>query len=93
MDNRYLRIPNELSDAESLQGVVKADRFAEGKDLHITAPVSVVKREPDATAAIDTQLLYGERFIAYGEKDEWLWGQAPRDHYVGWIRNRPNYSA
>lgn len=98
MDNRYLRIPNGLSDdvrltpirggvaAESLQGVVKAERFSEGKNLHITAPVSVVKREPDATAAIDTQLLYGERFVAYGEKDEWLWGQAPRDHYVGWIR-------
>lgn len=98
MDDRYLNVPNELSDdmrltpvregvaAESLQGIVQAERFAEGKNLHITAPVCVLKREPDDSAAIDSQLLYGERFVAYGEKDQWLWGQAPRDHYVGWIR-------
>lgn len=98
MDDRYLNIPNELSDdarltpirdgvaAESLQGVAQAERFAEGKDLHITAPVCVLKREPDDSAAIDSQLLYGERFVAYGERGQWLWGQAPRDHYVGWVR-------
>ena len=100
MDDRYLNIPRELSGdvrltpvregvaAESLQGTVQAERFAEGKKLHITAPVCVLKREPNDSAAIDSQLLYGERFIAYGEKDEWLWGQAPRDHYVGWIRKK-----
>ncbi|MEP3629033.1 MAG: hypothetical protein ABJN04_03420, partial [Hyphomicrobiales bacterium] len=98
MDDRYLNIPSELSDdmrltpiregvaAERLQGIVQAERFAEGKNLHITAPVCVLKREPDDGAAIDSQLLYGERFVAYGERGQWLWGQAPRDHYVGWIR-------
>ena len=98
MDDRYLNIPTELSNdvrlkpvrdgvaAEHLQGMVEADKFAEGKDLHITAPVCVLKREPNDSAAIDSQLLYGERFVAFGEKDQWLWGQSPRDHYVGWIR-------
>ncbi|MEP1444122.1 MAG: NlpC/P60 family protein [Hyphomicrobiales bacterium] len=98
MDDRYLNIPTELSNdvrlspirdgvaAEQLQGMVQADKFAEGKDLHITAPVCVLKREPNDNAAIDSQLLYGERFVAFGEKGKWLWGQAPRDHYVGWIR-------
>jgi len=90
MDDRYLNIPRELSGdarltpvrngvaAESLQGIIQAQRFAEGKHLHITAPVCVLKREPDDNAAIDSQLLCGEEFIAYGEKDQWLWGQAPR---------------
>lgn len=69
-----------------LKGHVKADRFVEGKELHITAPVCVLKRDPSGDSAIDTQLIFGERFIAYGEKGNWIWGQSPRDHYVGWVR-------
>ncbi len=33
-----------------------------------------------------TQLLFGERFQVYEEKDGWVWGQAALDSYVGYAR-------
>lgn len=98
MDKRYLEFTNNLAADERLlpvrdgtaaswlRGTVPVNKYAEGKPVHVTAPVCVVKRKPDDSALIDTQLLYGEDFIAYGEQENWLWGQSPRDYYVGWVR-------
>lgn len=100
MDTRYLQIPDTMigdrrltplrdkTAAVSLGGSVKAERYTEGRLYHITAPVCVLQSDADDEAAVDTQLLYGEDFIAHGERGDWYWGRSPRDHYVGWVRKK-----
>ena len=45
-----------------------------------------LRRAPAEEADQETQILFGEAFDAYEEKDGWLWGQAVLDSYVGYTR-------
>lgn len=99
MDERYLDIPEDFKNdprltpfrngtaAAKLERAIDADQFAKGQSFHVTAPVCGLRTEANETSLIDTQLIYGEEFIVYGQKDDWQWGQTARDHYVGWVRN------
>jgi cell wall-associated NlpC family hydrolase len=44
-----------------------------------------VRREPRPDAAVDTQVLFGERVEVYDEEEGWVWVQLDNDQYVGWI--------
>jgi cell wall-associated NlpC family hydrolase len=69
-----------------LQGQVEAARFVEGTLHRIVAPHAALRREPGHDARLDSEALYGERFIAYEIGSEgWAWGQIQTDNYVGWI--------
>ena len=41
---------------------------------------------PASDAGLQTQLLFGETFTIYEEKNDWAWGQAALDSYVGYAR-------
>jgi cell wall-associated NlpC family hydrolase len=72
--------------ASSLRGKVEAARFADGTVHRIADPHAAVRREPRHDAALETEALFGERFIAYEIDGEgWAWGQLGGDHYVGYV--------
>ena len=41
---------------------------------------------PSEDSGLQTQLLYGESFTIYEEKNGWVWGQAGLDSYVGYAQ-------
>jgi cell wall-associated NlpC family hydrolase len=70
--------------AAHLKGKVEAAKFVEGRGARVAVGVADLKRAPRADAGLETQLLHGERFTIYEEKDGWVWGQAALDSYVGY---------
>lgn len=70
--------------AAHLRGEVKAPKYVTGEAMRVVAPVTALRRSPADGAMMDTQLLYGERFTAYEQRGDWLWGQAQMDDYVGY---------
>ncbi len=84
-DSRVTPARADLAAAE-LRGVVDAPRFATGRVLTVTRGIADLRVRPDARAQLETQVLYGEIFIAYDEDNGWAWGQAATDNYVGYVR-------
>lgn len=71
--------------AMHLRGEIEAPKFVEGTLKQVTEPVAALRRSPADGALQDSQLLYGEGFCIYEEKNGWAWGQAARDDYVGYV--------
>jgi len=71
--------------AAHLRGEVTAERYAEPVERRVATPLAPVTSVPDGSAAMTTQLLWGEAFDAYDEDGLWSWGQARRDGYVGYV--------
>ncbi len=83
-DRRLTPARPELA-AAYLKGRVAADRYVEGVVMQVKDCVVDLRREPRPDAAVDTQVLYGERVTVYDEEEGWAWAQLARDGYVGWI--------
>lgn len=71
--------------AAHLRGEVEAQRYIDGEDMQVQTPVLPVLRNPQAAAPMETQLLFGEIFRVYEEKDGWAFGQSALDDYVGYV--------
>lgn len=71
--------------AEALEGIVRADRFERPRPMQCVAGSASIRRAPDDAAEQMDQLLFGEVFDVLDHRDGWLWGQARRDGYVGWV--------
>ena len=71
--------------AEHLRGEIDAPVYARGHDRAVIAPVTALRRAPAHGAMMDTQLLLGEKFRVYEEREPWVWGQAQSDDYVGYV--------
>ena len=71
--------------AAGLQGKVAAERYVDGESYVVVAEILDVKRSPRGDAALDTQLLHGERVMLYEDENGWGWIQADRDGYVGYV--------
>ncbi|MDI3470175.1 MAG: NLP/P60 family lipoprotein [Pseudolabrys sp.] len=72
--------------ASSLRGKIEAARFADATVHRIADPHAAVRREPRHDAALETEALFGERFMAYEINSEgWAWGQLGGDRYVGYV--------
>lgn len=69
----------------SLKGQVKAARFAEGRPAQAVAALAPLRREADARAPLDSEVLRGEIVTVYDERDGWAWVQLARDGYVGYM--------
>jgi cell wall-associated NlpC family hydrolase len=72
--------------AAALRDRVKADRYVDGRVLQVLRPVLALRREPSFNAALDTEILFGERVTVYEEREGWAWLQVARDGYVGYAR-------
>lgn len=71
--------------AESLRGVLPADRYVVGQPQRAGRGTVSMRAVPDATAPATSELLFGEGFAVYDRRDGWAWGQAGGDRYVGWV--------
>ena len=72
--------------ASVLEGVVASERYAPTRTLQLAAPKTPLLRTPDPTAERLDELIHGELFEVLDEQDGYLWGQAWRDGYVGFVR-------
>jgi len=71
--------------ARGLEGVLAAEVYLDPKPLRCAVPAAAVRRAPDAASEQMDQLLFGEVFEAVEEEGGFLWGQARRDGYVGFV--------
>jgi cell wall-associated NlpC family hydrolase len=70
--------------AEPLAGRVPAARFVPGQPRQVKVGVAALKEQPAADARQASQLLFGEAFTVYEQRDGWCWGQNAADGYVGY---------
>ncbi|MGE0829620.1 MAG: C40 family peptidase [Hyphomonadaceae bacterium] len=70
--------------AAHLRGEIEAARYVEGVAKQVVAPVAPLHEKPNPNSRLETQLLFGETFLALDEADGFLWGQCERDLYVGY---------
>ena len=85
LPDRRLNLYRPDLAAAHLRGEVDAKRFVEGEDMQVKLPCVPLLREPRTDAPMDTQLIFGETFRVYEEKDGWAYGQFTQDDYVGYV--------
>lgn len=71
--------------ARSLEGVIEAEVYLDPKAMSCTAAAAAIRSAPDASAEQMDQLLFGERFEVLEEDGAFVFGQAARDGYVGFV--------
>ncbi len=72
--------------ASSLEGVLEAEVYLDTRRLACVIPAAAALRlAPSAEAEQADQLLFGERFEVLEEEGAWLFGQACRTGYVGFV--------
>lgn len=71
--------------AAKLRGQCEAARFVEPEMARVRAATVPLRKRPEAGIAYETELLHGEVIEIYERKDGWLWAQAARDSYVGYL--------
>ena len=85
-DRRTLLARPDLADSR-LEGLVRAERFAEVTAMRCIRPTAGVLTAPEDGAEQQDELLFGEGFDVLETRDGWAWGQARRDGYVGVVRS------
>lgn len=71
--------------AKGLEGKVKADRFVEGRQRQLLRPAVPLRRVPNPSAGLDSEVLFGETLTVYEEANGWAWVQLDGDGYVGYL--------
>jgi hypothetical protein len=71
--------------AAALEGVAPAARYAPTRALQLAAPGAGLHRAPDPASERMDELVFGERFDALEAAGAFVWGQAGRDGYVGFV--------
>jgi len=84
-DPRITLARADLASA-SLEGLLTATRYAAPQLKAVAAPVAPLHRAPDVTSERMDELILGERFDALEDHGDFVWGQARRDGYVGFVR-------
>ena len=84
MDTRTLPAREDLA-AERLRDQVKAARYVPGAPRSVIRDGAPLRFSPDISAGLESQLIYGEVFQVYEDRDGWCWGQNMTDQYVGYV--------
>jgi cell wall-associated NlpC family hydrolase len=71
--------------ARALEGLVPAEVYLDPRPLQCALPAAAVRRAADPASEQMDQLLFGEVFEAIEEEGAFVWGQARRDGYVGFV--------
>jgi cell wall-associated NlpC family hydrolase len=69
----------------SLAGILRAARFADAAPMQLILPSAAVRASPDEGAEQLDQILFGEVFDVIDQAGGYVWGQARRDGYVGYV--------
>jgi len=72
--------------AAHLKGEITASAYSDGRTFQASHGAIGLFANPKEYADQQTQLLFGETFRIYEQKDGWAWGQADLDGYVGYAR-------
>lgn len=72
--------------ADFLKGQVSAKNYVTGSRQQIDCSSTALRGTPDPQAMMTTQLLLGETFVVYDQKEGWAWGQSEGDGYVGYLQ-------
>ncbi len=83
-DTRITPVRNDLA-ADWLRDQVKAERYEVGAPRTVTRDGAALRFSPDRSAGLESQLIYGEIFQVYEERNGWCWGQNLTDNYVGYV--------
>lgn len=83
-DRRVTPVRPDLAAAR-LRGIVAAPRYVEGRALQVIEASAPLRRAPDASAALETEALFGEMVTIYDEAEGWAWVELERDGYVGYL--------
>jgi cell wall-associated NlpC family hydrolase len=86
LDPRLNAFRDDLADAR-LKDQVAAPRYVEGRPAGIARGVADLRRAPEASSGLDTQLLFGETVRVFEETDGWAWVQSETDGYVGYLES------
>jgi cell wall-associated NlpC family hydrolase len=68
-----------------LKGALEAERFVEGQKLMSLRGHVPMRVRPESYCSQETELLCGELFTVYEQKNGWAWGQLASDGYVGYV--------
>ncbi len=71
--------------AAGLQGLLRAERFADPRPMQVSIPIAPLRAAADPNAEQLDQLLAGEIFDVLEIEGGFAWGQARRDGYVGFV--------
>jgi cell wall-associated NlpC family hydrolase len=71
--------------ARALEGLVPAEVYLDPQPMMCLAPAAGVFRAPDAASEQMDQLLFGEPFEVLEEEGAFVFGQARRDGYCGFV--------
>lgn len=71
--------------AASLRGRVPSAEFVAGVKMQVARPAVPVRRQPDPSAGLDTEALFGELVTVYDQVNGWAWVQLDGDGYVGYM--------
>jgi len=71
--------------SRSLEGAAAAEVYLDPRPMTCVAPATGVRRHADAGSEQMDQLLFGEVFDVIEEEGAFLFGQARRDGYVGFV--------
>ncbi|ODT89297.1 NlpC/P60 family protein [Phenylobacterium sp. SCN 70-31] len=71
--------------ARSLEGILEAEVYLDPKAMGCAVAAAAIRAAPGHGAEQMDQLLFGERFEVIEEEGDWLFGQAARDGYVGFV--------
>jgi cell wall-associated NlpC family hydrolase len=85
--DRFLNVyRDDLADVR-LKDAVAAPRYVEGRPAGILRGIADLRRRPDSSAPLDSQLLYGEAVRVFDEAHGWAWVQGEADRYVGYVES------
>jgi len=71
--------------ARSLEGVLEAEVYLDPKAMGCAVAATAIRSAASHDAEQMDQLLFGERFEVLEEEGAWVFGQAARDGYVGFV--------
>jgi cell wall-associated NlpC family hydrolase len=71
--------------AESLDGVVRAERYVAGEPGFVVRATVPLRKQPDPARGFETEALFGEGLTIFEEVNGWAWVQLARDGYVGYV--------
>jgi cell wall-associated NlpC family hydrolase len=84
LDPRVTLVRDGIADAR-LEGMVRARSFQPARPSQAIAAAAALRPIPDPRAEQLDQLLFGEGFDVFEASGQFVFGQAWRDGYVGWV--------